>query len=80
MRRCGNDFSGDCNSYCGLRHFGKEEKEMMTNISFIAILIGAAGIAGGIETDSGIVTSVVVFLLGIIGMPIALYREKKNQG
>lgn len=48
----------------------------MANIAFIAILIGIAGIAGGIETGSGIIASAVVFILGIIGMVIALHREK----
>lgn len=49
---------------------------MMASIAFIAILIGAAGIAGGIETGSGIIASTVVFFLGIIVMLIALHREK----
>ena len=79
MRRCGNACRRVCDPYCSRCDFGKEEeKQMMANISFIAILIGAAGIAGGIETGSGISTSVVVFLLGIIGMVIALYREKQT--
>ena len=51
---------------------------MMANISFIAILIGVAGIAGGIETDSGIIASAVVFFLGIIGMLFALHKEKRG--
>lgn len=79
MRRCGNACCRVCESYCSLCGFGKEEeKEMMAAIAFVVILIGAAGIAGGIETESGIIVSAVVFLLGIVGMMIALHREKRG--
>lgn len=51
---------------------------MMATIAFIAVLIGAAGIAGGLDTESGVVTSTVILLLGIVGMMIALYKEKRS--
>ena len=51
---------------------------MMAAIAFIAVLIGAAGIAGGIDTGSGVVTSAVILLLGIMGMVIALYKDKRS--
>ena len=52
----------------------------MANISFIAILIGVAGIAGGIETGSGMVTSTVILLLGIAGMTISTRKEGDEKG
>lgn len=50
----------------------------MTYISFMAILIGATGVAGGIEKGSiaGIIAAAVIHIGGIIGMVIA----KRNEG
>ena len=54
---------------------------MMASISFIAILIGAAGVAGGIELGSteGIIVSTVIHLGGILGMVIARRIEGDEQ-
>ena len=44
----------------------------MANISFIAILIGTAGAAGGIETGNmaGFIAAAVIHICGIVGMAI----------
>lgn len=49
----------------------------MANIAFIAILIGAAGVAGGIETGSmmGTIAAAVMHIGGIVGMAIAIRKE-----
>ena len=49
----------------------------MANISFIAILIGAAGVAGGIETGSmaGVIAAAVLHFGGIVGMTMAIRKE-----
>lgn len=49
----------------------------MANISFIAVLIGAAGVAGGIELGStaGLIASAVIHLGGIVGMTMAIRKE-----
>ena len=75
MWRCGNACRRVCGSYCSRCDFGKEE-EMMAGIAFVAFIIGAAGIAGGIETESGIIVSAVILFLGIIGMLLTLHKEK----
>lgn len=54
----------------------------MAYIAFTAVLFGAAGIAGGIETESlaGITAAVVFHIGGIIGMAAAARREDKPAG
>ncbi|MCH5261628.1 MAG: hypothetical protein J1F42_01820 [Lachnospiraceae bacterium] len=49
----------------------------MAYTSFIAILIGAAGVAGGIETGSmvGTIAAAVIHIGGIVGMDIAKRKE-----
>ena len=49
----------------------------MGYIAFIAVLFGAAGVVGSIETGSvaGIVLSAALHLAGIIGMEITCRRE-----
>lgn len=49
----------------------------MADISFIAFLIGAAGIAGSYEMESmaGVIVSAVIFIGGIVGMGIAECKE-----
>ena len=49
----------------------------MGYIAFMAVLFGAAGVAGGIETSSivGIVISAVIHISGIIGMAVAVKNE-----
>lgn len=49
----------------------------MANISFIAILIGAAGVAGGIERENmvGTIAAVVIHMAGIVGMVLESRME-----
>lgn len=78
MRRSGIAFRRVCDSYCIRCDFRKEEeKEMMANISFIAILIGAAGIDGGLGTGNmvGTIVAAVIHIGGIVGMAIAVRKE-----
>lgn len=49
----------------------------MANISFIAVLIGAAGVVGGIEKGSmvGTIAAAFIHIGGIVGMAIAKRKE-----
>ena len=49
----------------------------MADIAFVAILIGAAGVAGGIETENmaGIIAAAILHFGGIVGMTIAIRKE-----
>lgn len=55
---------------CVLIGVTSEEDEPMEKLFFIAILIGAAGVAGGIETGSmvGTISAAVIHIVGIVGM------------
>lgn len=50
----------------------------MEKLFFIAILIGAAGVAGGIETGDmvGTITAAVIHIVGIVGMAL----ESRTRG
>ena len=49
----------------------------MANMSFIAILVGAAGVVGGIEKGNmvGTIAAAVIHIGGIVGMAIAIRKE-----
>lgn len=49
----------------------------MANISFIAILFGAAGVVGGIEKSNmvGTIAAAAIHIVGIVGMAIAKRKE-----
>lgn len=53
----------------------------MTYISFIAVLFGAAGIVGGIESGNtaGTVVAAAIHIGGIIAMEIAVRREGQEE-
>ena len=53
----------------------------MTYISFIAVLFGAAGIVGGIESGNtaGTIAAAVIHIGGIIAMEIAVRREGQEE-
>lgn len=54
----------------------------MAYIAFIAILFGAAGVAGGIEAESNVGTIAAAFIHigGIIAMAVAHWKEKVEKG
>ena len=54
----------------------------MAYISFIAILFGAAGVVGGIETENmtGTVAAAAIHIGGIIAMVLAKRREEAEDG
>ena len=54
----------------------------MAYISFIAILFGAAGVVGGIETENmaGTVAAAVIHIGGIIAMAVAKQKEEAENG
>ncbi len=54
----------------------------MAYISFIAILFGAAGVVGGIESENmtGTVAAVVIHIGGIITMAVAKRKEEAEDG
>lgn len=54
----------------------------MAYIAFIAILIGAAGVAGGIEAEStvGTVDAALIYIGGVIAMALAIWKEKAEEG
>ena len=58
------------------------EDKPMAYISFIAVLFGAAGVAGGIEAGSmaGIVDAAAIYIGGIIAMALAKRKEKAEDG
>ncbi len=53
----------------------------MTYISFIAVLFGAAGIVGGIESGNtaGTIAAAVIHIGGIIAMEIAVRKERQEE-
>ncbi|MBD5515390.1 MAG: hypothetical protein HDR06_12330 [Lachnospiraceae bacterium] len=54
----------------------------MAYISFVALLFGMAGVAGGIETENmtGLVDAAVITIGGIIAMALAKRREEAEDG
>ena len=54
----------------------------MAYISFIAILFGAAGVVGGIETENmtGTVAAAAIHIGGIIAMALAKRKEEAEDG
>ena len=61
---------------------GPMEDKPMAYIAFIAILFGAAGIAGGIEAENtaGTIAAAVIHIGGIIAMYAAARNERKEGG
>lgn len=57
------------------------EDKPMAYISFIAVLFGAAGIVGGIESGNtaGTIAAAVIHIGGIIAMEIAVRREEPEE-
>lgn len=57
------------------------EDKPMAYISFIAVLFGAAGIVGGIESGNtaGTIAAAVIHIGGIIAMEIAVRREAPEE-
>ena len=53
----------------------------MANIAFIAILIGAAGIDGGLGTENmvGTIVAAVIHIGGIVGMAMAIRKEGDDE-
>lgn len=53
----------------------------MTYISFIAVLFGAAGIVGGIESGNtaGTIAAAAIHIGGIIAMEIAVRKEGQEE-
>lgn len=60
---------------------GPVEDKPMKDISFIAILFGAAGVVGGIEAGdiAGTIAAAAVHIGGIIAMEIAVRREEPEE-
>lgn len=53
----------------------------MAYISFIAVLFGAAGVVGGIESGNtgGTIAAAVIHIGGIIAMEVAVHREAPEE-
>lgn len=54
------------------------EDKPMAYISFIAVLFGAAGVVGGIETGNrvGTIVAALIHIGGVIAMELAVHKEE----
>lgn len=54
----------------------------MAYISFIAVLFGAAGVVGGIESGNtaGTIAAALIHIGGIIAMEIVAHKEEEGGG
>lgn len=60
---------------------GPVEDKPMAYISFIAVLFGAAGVVGGIESGNiaGTIAAAVIHIGGIIALEIAARKEEPEE-
>lgn len=60
---------------------GPVEDKPMAYISFIAVLFGAAGVVGGIESGNiaGTIAAAVIHIGGIIALEIAVRKEEPEE-